>query len=868
MTTEEVDFKFPFDPYPVQVSFMKALYETLSECKVGIFESPTGTGKSLSIICGSLAWLREHNKSCKTKLSTEERELSLQLSAPGSGEGDWIAEGARNLLRRARLREVRSQLDYLSKREKKYEDLRDNLRRKELVTVGEDGRNPFGSDIDSIDKERSSIAQLLLEISGMHDEEDIVPDYCSDDETTDTKEGCDTDQEYTVTKVIYCSRTHSQLSQFLKELKKTTYSETTRTVTLGSRNNLCVNEMVTKLGSLSLINDRCLDMQKASASKKTLPELKRTKRSEPTRCPFYKHQAMTSLANNILVQVQDIEEVVDHAKQANACPYYSSRYATPDSELVLIPYNILLQKSAREACKLAVKGNVVIIDEAHNLLETISNIYSTEIRGSNIAEAHRLLNDYLKRYRCRMNTKNVMYLKQLIHLINCFVRYLGEQPSKKVLDNESSMQTVGVFLDKCGVLNLNLFKIHQYLERSEIALKLHSFTKRTVGNMMQSESPKTKSLSDFIGSLQTTGIKKSEQVGTGVPNELVKQTTSSSPLLGIQEFVRLLVQAGDDGRVLVHQGADACSSYLKYILLNPANHFKDVVSEAHAIILAGGTMQPMSEYVDRLLVPAGVAPERIVNFACGHVVPKANLLAIALTEGPSCKTLEFTYQNRLDPEMIQELGRLLVNVVRLVPGGVVCFFPSYEYEEVVTGRWKSSGILENLSAKKHIFHEPSKSSQLEKTLTQYSRCALARGSTMTGALLFAVVGGKMSEGINFSDEMGRCVIMVGLPFPNVKSAEMKAKMDFLDAHHPRSPDGCSMGQVFYNNTCMKAVNQSIGRAIRHKDDYATILLVDQRYQRPSIIKSLPAWIQDSLEVHKKFGTAFAAVQRFFRTRDR
>ena len=41
-------------------------------------------------------------------------------------------------------------------------------------------------------------------------------------------------------------------------------------------------------------------------------------------------------------------------------------------------------------------------------------------------------------------------------------------------------------------------------------------------------------------------------------------------------------------------------------------------------------------------------------------------------------------------------------------------------------------------------------------------------------------------------------------------------------------DGKKGGAVHYDNLCMKAVNQSVGRAIRHKNDYAAILLLDHR----------------------------------------
>ena len=63
---------------------------------------------------------------------------------------------------------------------------------------------------------------------------------------------------------------------------------------------------------------------------------------------------------------------------------------------------------------------------------------------------------------------------------------------------------------------------------------------------------------------------------------------------------------------------------------------------------------------------------------------------------------------------------------------------------------------------------------------------------------------------------------------------------------------------------MKAVNQSIGRAIRHKQDYASIILVDHRYSRTNILNQLPGWIKEHVLVEEKFGPIIPKLHKFYK----
>lgn len=43
-----------------------------------------------------------------------------------------------------------------------------------------------------------------------------------------------------------------------------------------------------------------------------------------------------------------------------------------------------------------------------------------------------------------------------------------------------------------------------------------------------------------------------------------------------------------------------------------------------------------------------------------------------------------------------------------------------------------------------------------------------------------VCRGRISEGLDFSDDSARCVVIVGVPNPNVKDPKVLLKKDFLD----------------------------------------------------------------------------------------
>lgn len=275
----------------------------------------------------------------------------------------------------------------------------------------------------------------------------------------------------------------------------------------------------------------------------------------------------------------------------------------------------------------------------------------------------------------------------------------------------------------------------------------------------------------------------------------------------------------------------------------------------------------MNDYTQQLF--PYVDESRIVTLSCGHVIPPSNLYVSPVVAAPNGDAFDFTFSSRNLSTTISNLGESFVRLLPLCPDGTVIFFPSYAYLEKVVAEWKKtnttgSSIWSRLDSSKPIFMEAQSgttSAEYGNTgdvLEAYTR--EVESSSGRGALLLAVVGGKLSEGINFSDHLGRCVIIVGLPYPNPNSPEWKAKMEYIEGKAmERGAQTGTASREFSENVCMRAVNQAIGRAVRHKGDWATILLVDRRYSQKRILEKLPKWIQASLAAGRS--DTFGGVQK-------
>jgi len=249
---------------------------------------------------------------------------------------------------------------------------------------------------------------------------------------------------------------------------------------------------------------------------------------------------------------------------------------------------------------------------------------------------------------------------------------------------------------------------------------------------------------------------------------------------------------------------------LSYRCLDPSLVSKEIFQNVHSSILMSATLNPTEMYRKLL----GLS-QNTQALSLESPFPKDNRLSIAITKA----TTKFT--KRTDEEY-QKISSIIQSIFKSVRANSLVFFPSYAILERVRK------ILSKAPFGQDILYESQNMSKAQKE----SLVEEFKSHSRDGALLFAVISGSFSEGIDLPGELLQCVIIVGIPFgrPDLETKEL---IKYYDENYGL---GVFYGYIF---PAMNKVIQAAGRCIRTENDRGAIIFLDERFSWKQYMQFFP-----------------------------
>jgi len=880
---------------------MERVMDALQRSENALLESPTGTGKTLCLLCSTLAWQREQ----------------------------------------ARL-------------------------------FPQNSTNNNSTDNNSTRNHPNHSAN-----SGIHDIHDnILSSSSQENNSNHNNDNSNNNNKHKLPTIIYASRTHSQLSQVVNELRNTRYRP--KHALMGSREQLCIHSKVNPRSNTQSQNNNSHNNNNNSHNNNinilTSSEINHgcSQLTKERKCHYRNN--LDSFVSNVttdaeLQPVMDMEELITMGKKRKVCPFYLTRGHVPQAEILFLPYNYLFDREARKNSmnEITWENSIVIFDEAHNLESFCSESASFDLTGIDVAgciqEVTRAMGymqsvpelvEHPKEEGTSLKMENLIRLKAIFLQ---FEEYLDEQLPIRG----------GSFV---GEYIFEIFQRGANITYANHAIFLN-FVRQLSNMIMDIRGTSSSSSSNMT----TTGTPKIDHFASCLHKIFGTPTEGQSMARARAYRVHITSKGGHNHNHNQnhHPSRNSSSSSsssakgrtLSYWCFAPSLAMNELSSlRVRSILVTSGTLSPLPSYSLELGLPF---PHTLEN---PHIIHDDQIHVRVVGKGVTGKTLCCTYEKRDNETYIHELGSTILGLARVIPagGGILLFFPSYGVMDTCIERWggpllsarsswnaqkkntpnsffrprrggagaggrRSSGtpigprknsysfpyapdfyasssggaggggrlptIWERLRSIKSIVLEPKSSIELKDAIHEFDKYIAMPKSP--GCILMGVCRGKISEGIDFADDKCRAVLITGIPFAPYLDPKVKLKREYLDKQKSRSmirPTGeggfddnskdaegqdlprststsntnpsskkktCLSGAEWYMQQAHRAVNQAIGRVIRHRSDYGVILFLDVRYNEQRNHAGLSKWVRPHLQKDVGFGASIGALVKFFKT---
>ena len=628
----------------------------------------------------------------------------------------------------------------------------------------------------------------------------------------------------------------------MKELKRANYENNTAII-LAGRDVLCLNEDVKLLGNLTAKNEACRT--------KTSDKCKQSEK-----CIYYKEEKEI-LASSCFKDetVLDVEDLIYYGEKKLICPYFASKALMKErSQVIFLPYNYLIDPKIRNAQKISFNDDVIIFDEGHNIEKTCEDSYSIDLQADSLSNCSdvmvkiyqravekQMLEDYLLLDSGEpARVEDLFCLKQMFDGLDTLINEKIDEfiKSGKVYGEVCENDWIFQVLSKC---NLNLANAKRAVGICDNLRPFFSWNAVAASAM--------NNFKDFI--------------------ELLFPSHNSMEVEAFHEEFkqkfRVYIEIGSDdddehkpstpvkkSRSNEKQRPDGRWWILHIWCLSPSVAIRSLTKKnVRSLLLTSGTLAPLESF------EAEFETEFKYKIQNPHVIKPSQMAIFPVSESGRGIKLDSTYSNKKNLNYYKAMGDTIVDLCKYVPDGVLVFFQSYSVMNNAKTYWKDNErdwkIWSKLNELKPVFQEVKNKEQFTIEINSYRDC-VRRGK---GAAFFAICRGKLSEGIDLGDVNSRAVILVGLPYPSIQDPRVKLKKSYLDTVKHKN----FTSNVWYALQMKRALNQAIGRAIRHRADYGCVFLLDYRFQNQT--QDLSRWCRDFVRDPVNYGDMISQVEKFY-----
>lgn len=685
------------------------------------------------------------------------------------------------------------------------------------------------------------------------------------------------------TKIVFLCRTIPVVDHILREIKLLNHARSTahmeenqeparklggneplrlyRAIPLTSRRRLCVNDDVRRAND---INTACIRVTKGCDIE------------DPQACRAYVGTVAQQDVLPFGAQAYYIDEFVDTCRGAGICPYFASRHAVATADIIVCNYNYLIDPkcSGPLASKLDDRA-LILIDEAHNLEHVACEAFSMHISRPLCNLCRRALASFLERVNAdpsltslTLNLEHSLLRKEkAITRVEqdarlAFARSTPYDSIDLASTVPASARSPALFIAGLS-RTIDFFEILLGDENNAVSTPKYDVQRlykiKLVDTAFLQCAPEVLhyyfSVYNFYDPSLQLLVQFLALLGHFGTPTIDSGHAAHSVFLAHDAFVSLVHRPSTD--VDVREGTyqqnifseSSHSSTYRMICQDALLAMRPLYQYFSCILFVSATLFGAGEpgvqiWADGQQIPSTTSShgytfslvEKLLglqrfNEQCEHkyslqifrlaieTIDKHSYFLDIMGKGADQAKLTTRYLFRMTVSAFQNYARILSQLAGSTADGMLVFFPSYRFMEDLTSIWNTSGFLSEISAHKLVFFETPDPVETLHALEAYRRaCDGGRG-----ALFFAIARGRLSEGIDFRGHHARLVIMIGVPFLYSGSPFVHLKLHYLQMKY-----GVSV-QDYLRFDAGRVVAQCIGRVMRGPNDYAAIILADERF---------------------------------------